>query len=66
MFYTRYIELCKKKEIAPYKVLRLLGIPSAHLKAWRDRGTIPNVYYLYDIAKYFGCRIEDLIDRERL
>ena len=66
MFYDNFIEKCNEKGIKPYKVLRLLAIPSAHITSWKERGSTPNVYYIYEIAKYLGCRIEDLIDREYL
>lgn len=64
-FYTKYIELCKENNKKKYTVLRELNIESANMAKWK-KGSLPNALVLYDIAKYFGCRIEDLIEREYL
>ena len=64
-FYTKFMELCEKNNKRHYSVLRELGIDSGNLGRWK-RGSLPNALVLYDIAKYFGCRIEDLIDRDYL
>lgn len=64
-FYTKFIEYCYKNNDKPYTVLSKIGIGSGNLASWK-KGSIPNAYIIYDIAKYFGCRIEDLIEREYL
>lgn len=65
MFYTIFMELCKNNNKKHYSVLHELNIGSGNLARWKN-GSIPNVYVLYDIAKYFHLRIEDLIDKEYL
>lgn len=65
MFYTKFMDLCEKSEKKHYTVLKELNIPTGTLSVWK-KGSTPNVYTCYDIAKYFGCRIEDLIEREYL
>lgn len=65
MFYDKFIEKCKEKNISPYTILRENKLSTGSLSAWKN-GTIPNVFVIYDIAKYFNVRIEDLIEREYL
>ena len=64
-FYTKFIEYCNKNNDKPYSVLSKLKIGSGNLARWKT-GSLPNAYIIYDIAKYFGCRIEDLIEKEYL
>ena len=64
-FYTKFIELCNKNNDKPYSVLHKLEIGSGNLARWKN-GSTPNVYIIYDIAKYFKIRIEDLIEKEYL
>ena len=65
MFYTKFMTLCEKHNKKHYSVLHDLNIGSGNLATWKN-GSTPNVFILYDIAKYFHLRIEDLIDRDYL
>ena len=65
IFYTIFMNLCKENGKKHYSVLSALNIGSGNLARWK-KGATPNVYVMYDIAKYFGCRIEDLIGKEYL
>ena len=65
MFYTIFMKLCKDNGKKHYSVLSELGIPSGNLSGWK-KGTYPNVFICYDIAKYFHIRIEDLIEKDYL
>ena len=61
----KFIELCENRKIKPYTVIRELKLPTSIGARWKS-GSTPSVYTIYDIAKYLECRIEDLIEKERL
>ena len=64
-YYTNFINLCNDRKISPYKVCKQLGLCNSAVDKWR-KGQTPNVYTLYNMAIYFHCRIEDLLEIERL
>lgn len=65
MFYTKLQKICNEKNIKIYTMIRELKLSNCIIERWK-KGSTPNVYNIYDIAKYLNVRIEDLIDRDYL
>ena len=56
----------KEKGITHRKFYSDLQLPNNSLAQWEKRKTIPSGLILYNIASYLECRIEDILEKERL
>ncbi len=61
-FYNRLKELLKINKISNRKFCNDLHYSKDNLLRWKN-GTEPTVRRLIEIAKYFNCSIDDLLDR---
>lgn len=52
----------KEKKITQRKFYEDLKLPNNSLSKWKKQNSIPSALKCYNIAKYLGCRIEDLLD----
>lgn len=59
MFWTRYVELCARKNKTPHKVATELGITSGSVTGWKHGGA-PRATTLKKIADYFDVTVEYL------
>lgn len=54
--------IAKEKNIKIKDLTNNIGLSRNILDVWNMRNSNPDVYILYNIAKYLGCRIEDILN----
>lgn len=59
-------KILKEKKISQVKFLKDMEYNRNQLVMWNKRDHIPSALIAYNIAKYLGCRIEDLLDLDYL
>lgn len=59
-------KILKEKKISQVKFLEDMEYNRNQLVMWNKRNHIPSALIAYNIAKYLGCRIEDLLDLDYL
>lgn len=57
MFYDRFIELCKMKEIKPTPLVVGMGLSSSNVSQWK-KGSTPRAEVVAKLADYFGVSVE--------
>lgn len=55
-------KIAKSKGIKIKELTEQIGLSRNILDVWNMRNSNPDIYILYNIAKYLGCRIEDILD----
>ena len=64
MFYTNYVNLCKKQGMSASGVANKLGFTNASVHGWKN-GSVPKRENLEKIAEYFGVTVGDLLDESQ-
>lgn len=62
VFYPRYIELLKSKNISHYRLYKDIGLNNSSITKWKN-GSKPKLESLTKIADYFGTTIDYLVGR---
>jgi transcriptional regulator with XRE-family HTH domain len=56
-FYTKLIELCKRKGVSRSKMADDIGISRSSPQGWAEKGAVPRFETMKKIADYFGVDI---------
>ena len=66
MFYDNFINLCKRKKIAPSKAAIDAGFSKSLVSKWKaNPNTVPTVDVLKKISDYFGITVDELLGKEK-
>lgn len=66
MFYDNFINLCKRKKIAPSKAAIDAGFSKSLVSKWKaSPNTVPTVDVLKKISDYFGITVDELLGKEK-
>lgn len=66
MFYDNFINLCKRKKIAPSKAAIDAGFSKSLVSKWKaNPKTVPTVDVLKKISDYFGITVDELLGKEK-
>lgn len=57
MFYDRFIELCRIKDIKPTPLVVGMGLSSSNVSQWK-KGSTPRAEVVAKLADYFGVSVE--------
>ena len=60
VFYDKFLELCRKKGVAPTAVVTELGLGKSNVTYWK-KGSMPKNSTLKKIADYFNVTVDDLL-----
>lgn len=61
MFYDRFVELCRQRQVSPSFVMREIGLNKSNATFWKQ-GSIPKGATLHKLAEYFDVSIDYLLD----
>lgn len=65
MFYDRFAQLCKQKDISPSRAALEAGISKSLVTKWKtNRTIIPSPDVLSKLSKYFNITVSELIGEE--
>ena len=64
MFYDLYLDLCRKKGVAPTRAALDIGLSRSTPTTWKTRGLTPQGDTLHKIAAYFGVSVDYLLGAE--
>lgn len=64
MFYDMFIELCRKKGVAPTRAAVEIGLNKSTPTTWKKKGLTPQGATLQKIADYFGVTTDCLLGTE--
>ena len=64
VFYDRFVELCKKKNISPSKAAGEIGFNKSSISNWKKNGYTPRKEIAVKIAEYFGVSVDYLMTGE--
>lgn len=59
--YSIFEELCRLKNVTPYKIWKETGISRSTLSDWKNGKSMPKADKLQKIADYFGVSLEYLM-----
>lgn len=62
--YKNFENLCKNKNVTPYRVCKETNIATATITSWKKGKYVPKTDKLLKIANYFGVTVEELIKEE--
>ena len=62
MFFARFEERCKQKNVKPTPLITAIGLSKGNLSKWRN-GTVPTGDILVKIADYLDCSVDYLLGR---
>lgn len=66
MLYDNFINLCKRKKIAPSKAAIDAGFSKSLVSKWKaNPNTVPTVDVLKKISDYFGITVDELLGKEK-
>lgn len=66
MFYDNFINLCKRKKVAPSKAAIDAGFSKSLVSKWKaNPNTVPTVDVLKKISGYFGITVDELLGKEK-
>mgnify|MGYP005805675729 CR=1 FL=1 len=54
MFYDRFHDICREKNVTPSQVAKALGINRSTLSMWKTKGVIPNAVTIINISRYLN------------
>lgn len=63
MFYERFAQLCKEKNISPSAAAEAIGINKANASFWK-RGSLPSSKNVQKLAEYFKVPVDYLLGAE--
>lgn len=63
MFYDRFIELCKERNVSPSAVMIAIGLNKSNATFWK-KGSVPKGDTLRKLADYFGVTVDSLVPPE--
>ena len=63
MFYDKYVNLCKEKNISPSKAASMIGFDKSSITNWKKHGYVPRQEILNKIADFFGVSVDYLTGR---
>ena len=65
MFYDKYLELCKQKDIAPSRAAEEAGFSKSLVSKWKSYDSeLPSIEILGKISDYFGISISELLEEK--
>lgn len=62
MFFARFEERCKQKNVKPTPLITAIGLSKGNLSKWRN-GTVPTGDILAKIADSLDCSVDYLLGR---
>lgn len=66
MFYDNFINLCKRKKVAPSKAAIDAGFSKSLVSKWKaNPNTVPTVDVLKKMSDYFGITVDELLGKEK-
>lgn len=66
MFYDNFINLCKRKKVAPSKAAIDAGFSKSLVSKWKaNPNTVPTVDVLKKMSDYFGITVDELLGEEK-
>lgn len=66
MFYDNFINLCKRKNVAPSKAAIDAGFSKSLVSKWKaNPNTVPTVDVLKKMSDYFGITVDELLGKEK-
>jgi transcriptional regulator with XRE-family HTH domain len=66
MFYDNFINLCKRKNVAPSKAAIDAGFSKSLVSKWKaNPNTVPTVDVLTKMSDYFGITVDELLGKEK-
>lgn len=63
MFYDRFIDLCKERNVSPSAVMIAIGLNKSNATFWK-KGSVPKGETLRKLADYFGVTVDRLVPPE--
>lgn len=63
MFYDRFLDLCKRKNLKPTAVIEELGFSSGNMSRWKN-GKVPRGDSLKRVAEYFNVSTDYLLGND--
>lgn len=66
MFYDNFVNLCKRKKVAPSKAAIDAGFSKSLVSKWKaNPNTVPTVDVLKKMSDYFGITVDELLGKEK-
>lgn len=66
MFYDNFINLCKRKKVAPSKAAIDAGFSKSLVSKWKaNPNMVPTVDVLKKMSDYFGITVDELLGKEK-
>ena len=66
MFYDNFINLCKRKKVAPSKAAIDAGFSKSLVSKWKaNPNTVPTVDVLKKMSDYFDITVDELLGKEK-
>lgn len=65
MFYDIYAQICRENGISPTGAAKAMGIGSATVSHWKNRGLSPRAEQMQKIAEYFNVSVDYLLGKEK-
>lgn len=62
-FKTRFILLCKEKNVTQYKVCKDLHFDQSYVTRWLNKNYLPSLEFLESLSDYFKVSIDYLLGR---
>lgn len=62
MFWSKFYELCREKNMSPNGVAKEIGVSSGSITSWKQ-GKVPHHSTLIKIADYFGVSVDYLLGK---
>lgn len=64
MFYDKFMQLCKERNVKPTPLIVELGLSSSNAAQWK-KGSTPRSQVLQKIADYFGVPVSYFFETEK-
>lgn len=59
--YDIFMQLCQRKGVSVYQVVRATGVPASTMSDWKNGRSVPKVEKLKLLADYFGVSLDYLV-----
>ena len=64
--YDIFMQLCQRKGVSVYQVVRATGVPASTMSDWKNGRSVPKVEKLKLLADYFGVSLDYLVTGKEL
>lgn len=65
MFYDNYASICRERGLSPTGAAKAMGIGSATVSHWKNRGLSPRTEHLQKISDFLNVSIDQLLGIEK-